>query len=151
MKLSLVLLVVFISNVQLRRHLDDLFELENLLNNKYERHSSQAHTDALLDLFDNDDQVDYSEERRTTSSVVTEKIANLGSSSSCVNQYEIKPESLVKVKYLTDDAHLIRFITIEQPSISSELSLKEICMLKCCAERGCDLAMLSEQQTRVKY
>ena len=71
-------------------------------------------------------------------------------SSKCIDQYEIKSEQIVRVKYLQDNARLMRMISIEQPSASSQFSLKEICIMKCCAEKDCDLAMLSEQHTRVK-
>ena len=73
----------------------------------------------------------------------------LEEASLCINEYDIKQEQLVKVKELKNDAHMIRFIHIEEPSSSHGLDIKDICMLNCCVEKNCDLAMLSEQRTNV--
>jgi hypothetical protein len=68
----------------------------------------------------------------------------------CINEFDIKTEQLVKVKELKNGAHMIRFVRIDEPSSSHGLDVKDICMLNCCVEKNCDLAMLSEQRTNVK-
>jgi len=73
----------------------------------------------------------------------------LDEASLCINEYDIKTEQLVKVKELKNGAHMIRFIFIDEPSSSHGLDIKDICMLNCCVEKNCDLAMLSEQRTNV--
>ncbi|CAF0740553.1 unnamed protein product [Adineta steineri] len=65
----------------------------------------------------------------------------------CINEFDVKTETLVKVKELKNGAHMIRFVRIEEPSSSHGLDIKDICMLNCCVEKTCDLAMLSEQRT----
>ena len=82
--------------------------------------------------------------KTTTESYVDE-------ASLCINEFDIKTEQLVKVKELKNGAHMIRFIRIEEPSSSHGLTVRDICMLNCCIEEGCDLAMLSEQRTNVNY
>lgn len=67
----------------------------------------------------------------------------------CINEFDIKREQLVKVKDLKNGAYMIRFVRIEEPSAAHGLDIKDICMLNCCVEKNCDLAMLSEQRTNV--
>lgn len=69
----------------------------------------------------------------------------------CINEFDVKSEQLVKVKELKNGAYMIRFIRIEEPSASHGLDIKDICMLNCCVEKNCDLAMLSEQRTKVSF
>ncbi|CAF3559988.1 unnamed protein product [Rotaria sp. Silwood1] len=69
----------------------------------------------------------------------------------CINEFDIKTEQLVKVKELKNGAHMIRFVRIDEPSSSHGLDIKDICMLNCCVEEKCDLAMLSEQRTNDGY
>lgn len=73
----------------------------------------------------------------------------LDEASLCINEFDIKTEQLVKVKELKNGAHMIRFVRIDEPSSSHGLDIKDICMLNCCVEKNCDLAMLSEQRTNV--
>lgn len=163
MKRFLLIFVLLFSCAHFRRHIDDLYELEELLKDKHERHSSRLNSEDLLSLFEPEEDFQQSSEENesnenerldekttsTTSSPREKNSSTIGTSSKCLNQYETKPDSLVKVKYLNKEGRLIRYVSIEQPSISSELSLREICMLKCCAEPTCDLAMLSEQPATV--
>jgi len=58
---------------------------------------------------------------------------------------------LVKVKELRNGAHLIRFVTIGESASSHGLNKRDVCMLHCCVEKNCDLAMLSEQSTSDGY
>ena len=67
----------------------------------------------------------------------------------CINEFDVKNEQLVKVKEFQNGAHMIRIVRIEEPSSSHGLDIKDICMLNCCVEKSCDLAMLSEQATNV--
>ncbi|CAF3321414.1 unnamed protein product [Rotaria socialis] len=69
----------------------------------------------------------------------------------CINEFDVKTEQLVKVKELKNGARMIRFIQIDEPSTSHGLDIKDICMLNCCVEDNCDLAMLSEQRTNDGY
>jgi len=73
----------------------------------------------------------------------------LEEASLCINEFDIKSEQLVKVKELKNGAYMIRFVRIEEPSVSHGLDIRDICMLNCCVEKNCDLAMLSEQRTNV--
>jgi hypothetical protein len=75
----------------------------------------------------------------------------LEQASLCINEFDVKTEQLVKVKELKNGAHMIRFVRIDEPSSSHGLDIKDICMLNCCVEKYCDLAMLSEQRTNVNW
>jgi hypothetical protein len=180
MKICTLVLLLFVSRVQLRRSDNDLYELEDLLESERDRRPSHSSQQYLLDLlsherdfpslfgekkiYDNDDDDDEEEEdnpepvrplHSDQSSMIegtTRRTAVKTSDQpgTCTNQYETRSDQLVKVKYLKNNARMIRFVSIDQPAVSSKLSLKEICMLKCCAEKTCDLAMLSEQRTHVR-
>ena len=84
--------------------------------------------------------------------MATSTIRNYADEASlCINEFDVKPEQLVKVKDLKNGAHMIRFVLIDEPSSSHGLDIKDICMLNCCVEKNCDLAMLSEQRTKVRF
>ena len=87
--------------------------------------------------------------RRVPSSTPASNYAD--EASLCINEYDMKSEKLVKVNELKNGARMIRFIRIEEPSSSHGLDVRDICMLNCCVEKDCDLAMLSEQRTKVTY
>ena len=180
MKICTLVLLLFVSRVQLRRSSNDLYDFEDLLQSKRDRRPSHSSQQYLLDLLsheqefpssfdekkiydeENDDDVDEDESsdpiraaNSDQSSMIegtTRRTAVTGSeqAGTCTNQYEARSDQLVKVKSLKNNARMIRFVSIDQPPVSSRLSLKEICMLKCCAEKTCDLAMLSEQRTHVR-
>jgi hypothetical protein len=102
-------------------------------------HSSKANNQSELS-----DTINRATQKtKTTTQSYTEE------ASLCINEFDVKTEQLVKVKELKNGAHLIRFIRIEEPSSSHGLDIKDICMLNCCVEKNCDLAMLSEQRTNV--
>lgn len=67
----------------------------------------------------------------------------------CLHNYDIKPEQLIKVKELKNGAHLIRHEVIDKNALPSNINLHDSCMLACCREKTCDLAMMGEQPTRV--
>ncbi|UJR31178.1 hypothetical protein I4U23_018685 [Adineta vaga] len=69
----------------------------------------------------------------------------------CINEFDVKAEQLVKVKELKNGARMIRFVRLEEPTAAHGLDLKDICMLNCCVEKDCDLAMLSEQRSNNGY
>jgi len=69
----------------------------------------------------------------------------------CLNKYEIRSEELVKIKELKNGAHMIRYISLDKRTLSSNLNIREHCILNCCSEKSCDLAMLSEQPTHDGY
>lgn len=73
----------------------------------------------------------------------------LDEASLCINEFDVKPEQLVKVKEFKNGAHMIRIVRIDEPSAAHGLDVRDVCMLNCCVEKLCDLAMLSEQQTKV--
>jgi len=75
----------------------------------------------------------------------------LDEASLCINEFDVKSEQLVKVKELKNGAHMIRIVRIDEPSSTHGLDIKDICMLNCCVEKTCDLAMLSEQATNDGY
>jgi hypothetical protein len=70
-------------------------------------------------------------------------------SSVCLNKYETTSEQLVKVKELTNGAHMIRYVLVDKRTLPVGLKVRDACILDCCAEKTCDLAMLSEQPTHV--
>lgn len=171
--MNFLFLLVFIPLVSLRLHTDDLRELEELLQPEHKSHIKSSYFDYLLGnnddvddddveispfrfpsrkIYENDDDfvppIEFNRDDETTTMKIRPKTED---ASKCVDQYEIKSEQIVRVKYLKDNAKLMRMISIEQPSASSQFSLKEICIMKCCAENDCDLAMLSEQHTRDGY
>ena len=176
MKICTLVLLLCVAGVQLRRSNSDLYDLERLLEGKREHRPSHSSQQYLLDLLDHeqglpslfdekkvydedDEEEDDSEPSRQSNSDQSSMIegttrrttvTNSEQAGTCTNQYEVRSDQLVKVKYLKNNARMIRFVSIDQPSASSRLSLKEICMLKCCAEKTCDLAMLSEQRTHVR-
>jgi len=74
---------------------------------------------------------------------------DLSDKSKCINKYDINSEQLVKVKELKNGAHMIRHVLIDKRSLPSDVNIRDSCMLDCCTEETCDLAMLSEQPTHV--
>ncbi|CAF1180013.1 unnamed protein product [Adineta ricciae] len=91
--------------------------------------------------------IDRSTQRMKTTT--TENYAE--EASICINEFDIQAEQLVKVKELKNGARMIRFVQLEEPTASHGLDIKDICMLNCCVEKDCDLAMLSEQRTNNGY
>ena len=91
----------------------------------------------------------WSKTRNQSSSATTP--ANFADEASlCINEFDIKTEQLIKVKEMQNGAHMIRIVHVEEPSSTHGLTVRDICMLNCCVEKDCDLAMLSEQRTAVK-
>ena len=188
MRLFAIIFVLFVVQVDLRRHNDsqdpeNLNDLENLLDN-YDRHKTHSSKEYVENAMENDpssfvrekkypsrkkvlEESENEEEpekprrghssksnnrsaessRRISSSTSTSSYAD--EASLCINEYDVKSEKLVKVNELKNGAHMIRFVRIEEPSSSHGLDIKDICMLNCCVEKDCDLAMLSEQRTKV--
>jgi hypothetical protein len=179
MKTFILFLLITISPIELRRHNEDYYELEDLLNNNYERpkhHSNKPYvpepTDEdqyvpslpdnekpypsrkkVLDENDNDifnqesDNDDRSNQVIQSTTTINEK--EMSETSSCTNKYDIKSEQLVKVKELKNGAHMIRYVLIDKRTLSPNLKVKDSCMLACCSEKTCDLAMLSEKPAHV--
>ncbi|UJR15509.1 hypothetical protein I4U23_002450 [Adineta vaga] len=69
----------------------------------------------------------------------------------CTEKYDIKSEQLVKVKELTNGARMIRYVVVDIRTLPSGVTVKDSCMTSCCAQKSCDLAMLSEQPTHNGY
>jgi hypothetical protein len=44
---------------------------------------------------------------------------------------------------------MIQHTLIDKRRLSANVDIKDECMLTCCAEKTCDLAMISEQPTHV--
>ena len=53
----------------------------------------------------------------------------------------MKSEQLVKVKEFSHGAHMIRYVFIDQHSLSLNLSVKDRCIHYCCEEKNCDLVV----------
>lgn len=143
--------------------------LHTLLNNidgksspSFQREKKYSSRKKILDDADNRDEQEKpsrrihaskSNNRSELSNRITATTASsqsyIDEASLCINEFDIKNEQLVKVKELKDGAHMIRFVHITEPSSSHGLDIKDICMLNCCVEEKCDLAMLSEQSTNV--
>jgi hypothetical protein len=177
MKILIVLLLLSISPIELRIHTEDLYELENLINDNYDRPKHRQNKPYIPDQVDDDqyepsppmkektnlshkkvlDENEYLNPESDTDdgidqlipSTTTEESDAYDESSSCINKYDVKLEQLVKVKELKNGAHMIRFVLIDKRTLSPNLNVKDSCMLACCSEKTCDLAMLSEQPTHV--
>jgi hypothetical protein len=159
MKLFIFIFFLIIIQVDLRRQNDndDIYELDNLSNQRDKKYPSRK---KVLDDNDNNDvepekPVHHSHSSKTnnrtnTLKTTTEK-SYIEEASLCINEYDVKNEQLVKVKELKNGAHMIRFVLIDEPTSSHGLDIKDICMLNCCVEKNCDLAMLSEQRLKVKF
>ena len=180
MKICILFLLITISPIELRRRNEDYYELEDLLNNNYQRpkhHPNKPYVPEPTDddqyvpslpddekpypsrkkvldendngVFnqesDNDDQSDQIIQSTTTTINENE----MSKTSSCTNKYDIKSEQLVKVKELKNGAHMIRYVLIDKRTLSPNLKVKDGCMLACCSEKTCDLAMLSEKPAHV--
>lgn len=176
MKICLLVLLLLISPSDLRQRNndddenDEIYQLDDLLNQA--RHGFRPSKQREYD-DDNDDDnqfiPSFSESKKKSSS--RKKVLhndddddddggeNVEDNSSksiiesdpgvCVEKYAMRSEQLVKVKELTNGAHMIRYVLLDKRTISSMYSLKEHCMIKCCEQKTCDLAMLSEQATHV--
>jgi hypothetical protein len=178
MKIFILFLLILISHVDLRRRNDDdIYELEDLFNNKYrEKHrpekedtldstdeepyipSSHKHEKEYPShkkVLEEDNYLNGEDESYPAYSSKSDDLAesttaanqnDVTQTPSCINQYNIKYEQLIKVKQLKNGAHMIRYVLIDT---SPDRNIKGLCMEHCCAEKTCDLAMLSEQRTRV--
>jgi hypothetical protein len=170
MKFFILLVFVLISPIELRLHDDDeRFELDDLLN-QYDRHKNQP----SKKLYNNDDDAENTDDQYMPSAYEHKKAypsrkkvlqsdyedisidepsttqATEPDSSTCLDKYDIRSEQLVKVKELKNGAHLIRYVLLDKRTLSSTLNIKEHCMVNCCEQKTCDVAMLSEQPTHVR-
>lgn len=143
----------------------DLFDNEqDIPSSSFQREKKYPSRKKVLDENDNGDEIEkpirHSQSSKTTNRSRMSNSANrviptttarsyLEEAALCINEFDIKTEQLVKVKELKNGAHMIRFVRIEEPTSSHGLDIKDICMLNCCVEKNCDLAMLSEQRTNV--
>lgn len=167
MRLTVILLFALIVHVELRSQnsSDDRDEQRSAPFDRQKKYSSRKKV--LDEDVETDDEqfVDkprrpiYSAKNKSRSSeaeanrrvppTTTPAINYLDEASLCINEFDVKSEQLVKVKEFKNGAHMIRIVRIEEPSSSHGLDIKDICMLNCCVEKFCDLAMLSEQATNV--
>ena len=167
MRLTVIVLFALIVHVELRYQnvSDDHDEQRSASFNRQKKYSSRKKV--LDEDVETDDEqfVDkpqrpiYSAKNKSRSSesetnrrvpLTTTPATNyLDEASLCINEFDVKSEQLVKVKEFKNGAHMIRIVRIEEPSSSHGLDIKDICMLNCCVEKSCDLAMLSEQATNV--
>ncbi|CAF2500956.1 unnamed protein product [Rotaria sp. Silwood2] len=180
MKILIVFLFLLISSIELRRHDDDMYDLDDILNTNY-NHKRRPHKQNFYDQNDDeqyypssyqdeklspshkkpfDQNDDISEESENNDDITDKKIPSskptikqndLSDTLLCTNKYDIKSEQLVKVKELKNGAHMIRYVLIDKRSLSSNMNIQDNCMLNCCEETTCDLAMLSEQPTHDGY
>lgn len=165
MKIFVLFLILFLSPCECRQRNDDddneIYQLDDIFNQP--RHRFRANKQ-----YDNEDEGDdqyipsVSEHKKTYPSrkKVLEDDSDDGEgddslpstesdSATCVDKYDMRSEQLVKVKDLKDGAHMIRYVILDKRTISPRYNLKEHCMIKCCGQKNCDLAMLSEQATHV--
>lgn len=164
MKICLLVLVLLISPCELRQRNnddydnDEIYQLDELLNEA--RHALRPSKQQQYDDDNGDDDQfipSFSEHKKKNPSrkKVLQNDDEESSKSSesdpgvCVEKYSIQSEQLVKVKELTNGAHMLRFVLLDKRTISSIYNLKQHCMIKCCEQSTCDLAMLSEQATHV--
>ncbi|CAF0843239.1 unnamed protein product [Rotaria sordida] len=179
MKIFIAFLLLLISPIELRRHNDDMYELDDLLKtqynyrhrpykqNFYDQSDDERYDPSLFQheklsssrkkvLDENDDIVneesesnDGTDRLKLTTTIINQN--DLSDQSLCINKYDIKYEQLIKVKELKNGAHMIRYILIDKRSLSSNMNIHDSCMFNCCEETTCDLAMLSEQPTHDGY
>ncbi|CAF1114091.1 unnamed protein product [Adineta ricciae] len=108
-------------------------------------------------IFNNEDSNTDDVTTRITSSAdkITTPTTNdqhdMSDSSVCTDKYDIKSEQLVRVKELTSGARMIRYTLVDKRTLPMGVTVKDGCMSNCCAEKSCDLAMLSEQPTHNGY
>jgi hypothetical protein len=156
---------------------DDIYELDDLLKNTYDQQKYRPNKKYLPDQNDDDDDVDedyippsskhkkvYPSRKKVlhdneesdnddTENQFLPKTTDqndLSDPSTCLNQYEIRSEQLVKIKELKNGARMLPYILLDKRTLPSNLNMKEHCMMNCCSQKNCDLAMLSEQPTHVK-
>jgi hypothetical protein len=149
-----------------KEYFQDLFDNEQDLSSSFQREKKNPSRKKVLEDVDNNDESEKPVRRphssktnnrsrlsdtanRIVQTTTTTAQSYLEEASLCINEFDIKTEQLVKVKELKNGAHMIRFVRIDEPSSSHGLDVKDICMLNCCVEKNCDLAMLSEQRTNV--
>jgi hypothetical protein len=169
MKFAILLGFLFIIQVDLRRQKEnnDLYELDNLYNREksdssssFQREKKYPSRKKILEDGDNGDEpekpVHHAHSSKTSNRTIlsntpktTTQQNYIEEASLCINEFDIKTEQLVKVKELKDGARMLRFVHVDEPTSSHGLDIKDICMLNCCVEKYCDLAMLSEQRTKV--
>jgi hypothetical protein len=168
MNIFILLVFVLISPIELRLHNDQRFELDDLLN-QYDR---VKHRPNKQEYNDDDDDDDNGDDQYIPPSYERKKVnpsrkkvlqpdeedinddqlpttSTESDSSTCLDKYEIQSEQLVKVKELKNGAHMIRYVLLDKRTLPSTLNIKEHCMLNCCSQKTCDVAMLSEQPTHV--
>jgi len=170
--MKIFILLLLISPIQLRLHNDDIYELDNLLN-KYDKYkyrpdesyisndddndqdfpSSYQHKKVhpsrkKIDNTDRESETDDSEDSLVLQKTTTQP-DELSNTVSCFNGYNVQSEQLVKVKELKNGARMIQHTLIDKRTLSANVDIKDECMLTCCAEKTCDLAMISEQPTHV--
>lgn len=156
MKVAILFILVFIVQVDLRRH-DEGDDVSSAIPRE-KKYSSRK---KVLDEVDEPSGRSHSsrisnhsrssDTRNRPAPSTTTQQNYLDEASLCINEFDTKSEQLVKVKELKNGAHMIRFVRIEEPSTSHGLDIRDICMLNCCVEKYCDLAMLSEQRTNVRF
>jgi hypothetical protein len=173
MNIFIFFLFLFIIQVDLRLHNDgdqknhlnkeffhDLFNdnnNEDFSSSKFQREKKYSSRKKILEDIDEPEKpLRHSHSSKTNNRSNSNHIVStttqqsfLEEASLCINEFDVKTEQLVKVKELKNGAHMIRFVRIEEPSATHGLDVKDICMLNCCVEKYCDLAMLSEQRTNV--
>jgi hypothetical protein len=170
MNIFILLVFVLISPIELRLHNDQRFELDDLLN-QYDR---VKHRPNKQEYNDDDDDDDNGDDQYIPPSYERKKVnpsrkkvlqpdeedtnddqlpttSTESDSSTCLDKYEIQSEQLVKVKELKNGAHMIRYVLLDKRTLPSTLNIKEHCMLNCCSQKTCDVAMLSEQPTHEGY
>lgn len=155
MNISILVILLFIVQVDLRRHDQSDVVSSNLQREK--KYSSRKKVLEDIDEPEKPSRQSHSSRinNRSRSSDTRNRLSTttpqnyVDEASLCINEFDVKTEQLVKVKDLKNGAHMIRFVHIEEPSTSHGLDIRDICMLNCCVEKYCDLAMLSEQRTNV--
>lgn len=180
MKIFILVLFLFISPIELRLRNDDIYELDDLLKKydrfNFRPNKPYITDDDNVNENDNDDNDNDGDEYIPSSyqhkkvhpshkkvlpdneksenefllPKSTKPADDLSDTSSCFNGYNTQSEQLVKIKELTNGAHMIRYTLIDKRSLASNHNIKDNCMLECCSQKSCDLAMLSEQPTHVK-
>ena len=160
MKIFLLLFLLSITPIQSRLQDDDIYQLEDLLTGKHNRHpyrpNHQQYEEEQEEETGNDDDqyiptsFEHDKVHPSRKKVLPVDEDDTEDSSICLDKYQLRSEQLVKVSELKNGAHLIDHILLDKRTLPSNLNIREHCMLKCCSRKSCDLAMLSEKPSHVR-
>jgi len=157
---SIILFCIFIHSIDLSSYDEEIDEIKDLLSKKFRLGNNDDDDDdddgeyiptrsqhgqsypSRKKIQNTEDEIEFDEPKTYSSSKESDE--------TCVEKYELRSEQLVKVKELKNGARMIRFVVLDKRSLPSRYSIKQYCMMNCCAQKACDLAMLSDKPGHVR-